>query len=453
MRSFAVLLLLAGCAPALPAPDLTIGTPGYLPGPVTGEVLTSSPLPAAWWESFNCPALNALVTAGLQANPAIGQAVQTLDAANAGAAAANGAYLPQLGLNPNLSRQSYPTGPNGYPPYTIYSLTGTVSYDPGLFGARRYTFENGRALAAYQQAELDAARQSVAGNIAAAAIGEAGYEAQIAATSQILAAERHLLTLLNGEYADGAIAQLDVLQQQSQVLATEATLPPLRTQAGQLRDRLAVLTGQLPAAFAGSGVSLAALTIPQAVPLSLPSTYLADRPDLRAARAEVAAQNAELGIAVAHLYPDLTLSASGGYASETINTLFEPGAAIWTLAANLLQPLYDGGVLHARKAQAQAQLAAALLAYHGAVLNAFGEAADAIQAVQNDREALASATAAAQTAAAAYKLGTEQFNLGATDYTAVLNAQEVAAQQSLALVQARTNLLLDAARLQAAISP
>ncbi len=118
-----------------------------------------------------------------------------------------------------------------------------------------------------------------------------------------------------------------------------------------------------------------------------------------------------------------------------------------------MQPLYDGGVLHARKAQAQAQLAAALLAYHGAVLNAFGEAADAIQAVQNDREALASATAAAQTAAAAYKLGTEQFNLGATDYTAVLNAQEVAAQQSLALVQARTNLLLDAARLQAAISP
>jgi outer membrane protein TolC len=174
---------------------------------------------------------------------------------------------------------------------------------------------------------------------------------------------------------------------------------------------------------------------------------------LRAARAEVAAQNAALGIAVAHLYPDLTLSANGGYASETLNTLFEPGAAFWTLAGNLLQPLYNGGVLHARKAQAQAQLQAALMAYHDAVLNAFGEAADAIQAVQNDRQALASASAAAQTATAAYKLGTEQFNLGATDYTAVLNAQQVAAQQTLAMVQARTNLLLDAARLQAAISP
>jgi NodT family efflux transporter outer membrane factor (OMF) lipoprotein len=452
MRSLAVLLLLAGCAPALPAPDLGIAAPGYLPSGVADEV-TTSPLPTSWWESFNCPALNALVTAGLQANPSIGEAVATLDAANQGAAAANGAYLPQLGLNPNVSRQSYPTGPNGYPPYTIYSIAGTISYDPGLFGARHYTFENGRALADYQEAELDAARQSVAGNIAAAAIGEAGYEAQIAATGQILAAEQHLLTLLNGEYADGAIPQLDVLQQQSQVLATEATLPPLRTEAGQLRDRLAILTGQLPAAFAGSGISLDALTIPPSIPLSLPSVYLADRPDLRAARAEVAAQNAALGIAVAHLYPDLTLSANGGYASESLNALFEPGAAFWTLAGNLLQPLYDGGVLHARKAQTQAQLQAALSAYHDAVLNAFGEAADAIQAVQNDRQALASATAAAQTAAAAYNLGTEQFNLGATDYTAVLNAQQVAAQQTLAMVQARTNLLLDAARLQSAISP
>jgi NodT family efflux transporter outer membrane factor (OMF) lipoprotein len=450
LRHWLLLLCAAGCAPALPVPDTAVPVTAYLPGPVTGAA--PGTVPAQWWRDFSSPALDVLVTTGLQANPTIGEAEQNLAAAEQNAAAANGAYLPQLGVNPNVSRQSYPTGPNGYPPYTIFSITGTISYDPGLFGARRYTFANGAALAAYQRAELDAAKQTLVGNIVAAAVTEAGAEAQIAAEQKIIAAEQRLLTLLNGEYADGAIPQLNVLQQQSQILAAQAALPPLQTQADEARDRLAILTGQLPAGFSGAGVSLDALTIPAQVPISLPSAYLANRPDIRAATAEVAAQNAALGIAVAHLYPDLTLSANGGYASETLNALFEPGAAFWTLAANLLQPLYDGGVLHARKEQAQDQLAAALFAYHGAVLNAFGEAADALQAVQNDRNALQSAIAAAQTADAAFKLGSQQFGLGAADYTTVLNAQEVAAQQALNTVQARTTLLLDVARLQSAMA-
>jgi NodT family efflux transporter outer membrane factor (OMF) lipoprotein len=448
-RPLAALLGLCACAPALPAPNTAVPVTAYLPGETAG----ATPAPAApWWQGFQSPALDQLVTLGLTANPTIGEASQTLAAAQAAAAAGAGAYLPQIGINPNASRQSYPTGPNGYPPYTILSLTGTVSYDPGLFGARRYSFENGEALADYQDAERAAARQTVAGNIVAAAITQAGAEAQIATTQSIIAAEQNLLTLLNGEYADGAIAQISILQQQSQILAIQATLPPLRTQAGQARDRLASLTGQLPASFAPPAIALADLAIPDPVPISLPAAYLADRPDIRAARAQVAAQNAALGVAVAKLYPDLTLSANGGYASETINALFEPGAAFWTIAANLLQPLYDGGVLHARKAQAQAQLAAALYAYRATVLNAFAEAADALQAVQNDRAALDRAAAAAQTANAAFKLGSQQFALGAVDYTTVLNAQEVSAQQALNMVQARTTLLLDIARLQSVMA-
>jgi NodT family efflux transporter outer membrane factor (OMF) lipoprotein len=450
VRAWLLVLGVSGCAPALPVPDTAVPVTAYLPGPASGVV--PGAVPVQWWQDFSSPALDALVAAGMRANPTIGEAEQNLAAAEQGAEAANGAYLPQIGVNPNASRQSYPTGPNGYPPYTIYSITGTISYDPGLFGARRYTFENGAALADYQQAELDAAKQTLVGNIVAAAITEAGAQAQIAVEEKIIGAEQKLLALLNGEYADGAIPQLNVLQQQSQILAAQAALPPLQTQADEARDRLAILAGRLPADFAGTGVTLDDLAVPDQVPVALPSAYLANRPDIRAARAEVAAQNAALGIAVAHLYPDLTLSASGGYASETINTLFEPGAAFWTLAANLLQPLYDGGVLHARKKQAQAQLAAALFAYHGAVLNAFGEAADALQAVQNDRAALQSADAAAQTAAAAFKLGSQQYGLGAVDYTTVLNAQEVAAQQALNTVQARTTLLLDVARLQSAMA-
>ncbi len=443
---------LAGCAPALPTPNTTVRTDGYLPGPLTAATLIDGPLPAAWWRDFQSPALDGLVAAGLDANPTLGQAEANLAAAQAQAAANNGAYLPQISLNPNDTRESYPTGPNQTPAFTVYSLAGTISYDPGLFGARHYTYLNGAALADYQRAELDAARQALVGNIVAAAIGEAAAREQIATTEQIVGDEQSLLKLLNGEYTMGAIPQLNVLQQQSQVLATEATLPPLQTQADQLRDRLAILTGRLPADFAASGITLGGLGVPAVIPVALPSAYLANRPDLRAARAQVAAQNAALGIAVAHLYPDLTLTATGGYAAETFGALFNTSSALWTLAGNLLAPLYDGGILRARRDQAQAQLQGALLAYRGAVLNAFGEAADALQAVRNDRVALARAEAAAQTANAAYQLGAAQFRFGATDYTTVLNAEEVAARQALNLAQARGNMLLDIARLRSVMA-
>ena len=445
-------LSLTHCAPPLPKPDTQVKANGYLATTSTNPSFTTAEIPPDWWQIYGNAALDNLVAAGLQSSPSLAEATANLNAAAATGEAANGAYLPQIGLNPNVTRAAYPTGPNGSPPYTIYSLAGTISYDPGLFGARHYTFENSTAEIAYQQAELDAARQSLIGNIVSAAISEAGYNAQIATTQQVITVEQKLLTLLNGEYLDGAIPKLNVLQQQSQIQATQATLYPLQTQAEEMQDRVAVLTGQLPAAASNPPIDFAALAIPQTLPVTLPSAYLANRPDLQAARAQVAAQNASLGIAVAHLYPDLTLSAQGGYASETLNTLIQPGSGLWTLAANLLQPLYDGGILHARKRAAQFQLAASLAAYRSAVLNAFGEAADALQATQNDETALARAEDADRTATQAYQLAQQQFSLGAADYTTVLNAQTTASQQALILVQTRTSLLLDIARLQSAMA-
>ncbi|MGO9818406.1 MAG: efflux transporter outer membrane subunit [Acidocella sp.] len=451
-KALLLLLALAACAPPLPKPDTDVAVQAYLPG----EGVAASPVPEAWWTIFGNSSLNALEAKGQAANPDVGQAAQNLAAAAQNAVAANGAFLPQIGLNPAgspaLSRQSYPTGPNSSPPYTIYALTGQISYDPGLFGARHYTFENGQALTEYHAAELDAARQSVAGNIAAAAIGLAGAQAQIATTQDIIAAEQNLLTLLQGEYADGAIPELNVLQQQGVILAAQATLPPLQNQAQAQRDRLAILTGTLPADFTDPGITLDQLVLPAKIPMLLPSAYLANRPDIRAARAQVAAQNAALGVAVAHLYPDVSLTASGGYAAGTLGALFNTSSALWTLAGNLLVPLYEGGELHAHKKAAQAELAAALYAYRGAVLGAFGQAADALSAVQTGQTTLARAQAAARTADAAYNLAAAQYQLGAVDYTTVLTAQANAAQAALTQTQARTNLLLAIASLQAAMA-
>ena len=447
-----LMLALASCAPPLPKPDTNMPVASYLPG----QTATAGPVSRQWWTMFKSPALNRLEQNGLRANTDIRQAAEMLASAQANASAANGAFLPQVLFGPpadsTASRQSYPTGPNGYPAYTIYTAAGEISYDPGLFGARHYTFENGQALADYQAAELDAARQSVAGNIAAAAIALAGDEAQISTTERIIAAEQNLLTLLRGEYADGAIPQLNVLQQQSSILATQATLPALQTQAQQQQDWLAVLTGTLPGNFTDPGLRLDELALPENVPVEVPSAYLKNRPDIRAALAQVAAQHAALGVAVAHMYPDLSLSATGGYAAETAGTLFNTTSAFWVLAGNLLAPLYEGGELRAHKQAAQAQLAGALDAYHGAVLTAFSQAADALAGVQNGKQALARAMAAAQTADAAYQLSAAQYRLGAVDYTTVLTAQTAAAQAALNETQSRAAMLSAIARLEAAMA-
>jgi NodT family efflux transporter outer membrane factor (OMF) lipoprotein len=454
-RRLLPILTLASCAPPLAAPDTHVAVASYTRQPVNAPITTTLPVAAEWWQGFKSPQIDALIAKALADSATLQEASQNLITAQQNAVAANGAFLPQIGLNPgqpNISRTAEPGGPNGFPPYTIYAFGGTVSYDPGLFGARKYSFENGAALTDYQNAELDAARQSLAGNIAAAAISLAGFQAQIATTKNIAAVEQKLLTLLQGEFEDGAISQLTVLQQQAQILATQETLPALQTNADTQTDRLAVLSAQLPGEFSAPAISLDDLAIPSPIPVKIPSEYLANRPDLRAARANVAAQNAALGIAIAHLYPDLQLSASGGWVGETFNTLFNTTSAFYSLAGNLLAPIYQGGQLHARKAAAQAQLAEALAAYHDAVFTAFGEAADALHALGNDETAFTIAGQAKDTAVAAYNLATQQYKLGAVDYTTVLTAQTLAAQQALILVQARTALLLDIARLDAAMA-
>jgi NodT family efflux transporter outer membrane factor (OMF) lipoprotein len=452
-KEAALLLALSSCAPSLPAPDTAVPVSAYLPRQAPAQ----APGPLDWWEIFASPGLNELEARGLTANPTVAEAAANLAAAQEAAAAANGAYLPQVQIGGNntslVSRSAFPTGPNQSAAYSIFTPSGTISYDPGLFGLAHYTALNGAAQAQMVAAQGDATRATLAGNIAVAAITESGFAAQITVTQQILTAEQNLLTLLQGEYDAGAVTQLSVLQQQSVIDATAATLPNLRTQLAAQRDRLAILTGTLPADFDAPPLDLERYTIPPALPELLPSAYLEIRPDIRAALANVAVQNATLGLAVAHFYPDISLTAQGGFASQALNTLFQPGSTFWTLAGNLLAPLYEGGTLRAKRDQAQAQLASALAAYHDTVLTAFGQAADALSAVQNGQDAVRSALKAAETAGTAYNLAKAQFQLGAVDNTTVLNAQAQAAQAALTLAVARTNLLLAVATLEAAQAP
>ncbi|MDD2877679.1 MAG: efflux transporter outer membrane subunit [Acidiphilium sp.] len=441
-------LILADCT--MPIKPVTMGTvpAGY----VRGQAAAGSMLVGAWWRGFGDRSLDRLVADGVARSPSVAAADALVAQARANAAAATGAFLPQISLNPNVSRQAFPTGPNGYGAYTIDEMVGTITYNPGLFGARSYAFRNGRALAAYQRATAAAARLTLADNIVVAAITEAGLEAQISTDRAMAASEQRLLTLLHGEYAAGSIARLPVLQQRAQVQATMAALPGLAGQASAQRHALAVLSGVAPIDFADGHFRLADFTVPADFPVAVPSALVAGRPDIVAARALVSADHAAVGQAVAALYPSLSLSAQGGYASETFNTLFQPSAALWTLAGSLLAPIFEGGVLHARERAAQATLANALATYRGTVLTAFQQVADGLRHVEDDRDSVQQTTAAAQTANQAYTLARQQFKLGAADYNTVLTAEITWRQAQLAAVQATTQQLLDEAALRAALA-
>ncbi|MGC9269225.1 efflux transporter outer membrane subunit [Acidiphilium sp.] len=441
-------LILAGCT--VPIKPVVVGpVPG---GYVRGQATAGSVLVGAWWRGFGDRSLDRLVAAGEARSPNVAAAAALVVVAQANRAAATGAFLPQIGFNPSATRQKYSAIPFGFPPFTIYQVSGTLNYNPGLFGARAYAFRNGAALVAYQRAEVEAARLTVADDLVVAAITEAGLNAQISTDRAIAASEKRLLDLLTGEYGAGAIERLTVLQQRAQYQATMSALPALLAEAAAERHAMAVDSGVAPSDFTGDHYRLAAFTVPPDLPPAVPSALVAGRPDIVAARALVAADHAAVGQAVAAFYPSLSLSAEGGYSAETFNTLFNPGASLWTLAGSLLAPVFDGGVLRAHERAAQAMLSNALATYRGTVLSAFQQVADGLRKVAADRASVQESDAAAATADQAYTLADQQFKLGAADYNTVLTAEITWRQSQLAAVQARTQQLLDEAALRAALA-
>ena len=444
--AWVALIGLSGCA-----------APKIAPMPLPKHYLRDSasanaPLDQHWWRAFNNQRLDQLIAQAQAQSPTI-QAAQSLVArARADAAANNGTFLPHLALNPQESRQAFPSGPFGFGPYTIFQVTGTASENPGLFGARSSAFRNGRARIAYRRAQAAAARLTIADDVVVAAITEAGLEAQIRTEAKIAASAQHLLVLLRGEQQAGAIPRLPVLQQRAQLQTSLALIPALRASASVQRHAIAVFAGMAPAQLSDARFRLGDFAPPADPPLSLPSILVAQRPDIIAARALVSADHAAVGQAVAALYPSLTLSAQGGYAAETFNSLFQPGAALWTLAGSLLTPIFEGGVLHAHERAAQATLANALATYRLTVLTAFQQVADGLREAQAARATVADDREAARTAEAAYRLARAQFRLGAVSYNTVLTTEITWQQAVLAQRQAETTRLLDAVALRAALA-
>jgi NodT family efflux transporter outer membrane factor (OMF) lipoprotein len=460
-------LVLIACA-ALPG--CAVGPNFHRPAAPKVEQYTLQPLPAAdgaaapafvpgkapsatWWQAFGSPELNALVEQALRANPNMQAAEASLRQAQENVKAQQGAFFPDLTASGSASRNRNavqvisPTLTSGVSIFNLYTPQIAVSFVPDLFGANRRAVESLSAQAEASRDEYDAAYITLVANVVSAAIQEAGLRQQVAATQQVLGEERESLEVMRRELELGAIAEADVYAQDAALANLEATLPPLQKSLDAQHDMLAALTGKLPADLPATHIELDQLTLPTEIPLGVPAELVERRPDVRAAEAQLHAATAQVGVAIANMLPQITLTGALGNTSTQAADLFKNYTEFWTLGASLSQTLFSGGTLYHRERAARAGLDLAGAQYRSAVLTAFQNVADALRALASDADASRAQERAYQASLASLTIAHQQFDLGAVSYLSLLTAEQTYQQAIVGRAQAQTNRYADTAAL------
>jgi NodT family efflux transporter outer membrane factor (OMF) lipoprotein len=410
-------------------------------------------IPGQWWTLFHAPALNALILASLKASPNLEAAQAALRQAQENVYAQEGFYYPDVQASLTPSRQKNATGTvaptlaTGVPLYSLYTPQVSVSYALDVWGGNRRQVESLQAQADALRFQVEATYLTLTSTIVAAAIQEASLRAQIAATQEIISIEREQLELLRTQYRLGAIAMADVVAQDALLAQTEATLPALQKQLSQQRDQLAALAGRLPSEEPDENFQLSELQLPQELPLSLPAKLVLQRPDVRSAEEQLHAASALVGVAIANELPQFTISAGAGSTATQITQLFTSGTGFWNIAANLAQPLFDGGTLHHRKRAADASFEQAAAQYRGTVISACQNVADVLHALYYDAIALAASLRAQSAASTGLHIARRATELGSASYLSLLNAEQTYQQALVAVAQARANRFADTAAL------
>ena len=411
------------------------------------QTLTAGSAPAdAWWRAFASSPLDDTVSSALGANPTLQAARSTLDAATETLNAARGALWPQLDAVGTASRGNGGINRSGLISVrNLYNLGGALTYNVDLFGGTRRRIEQQAALVDFQRGVVGATYLTLTGNVVTAVIDIASATEELAAVEEIIAVDEHNLELVQISAQAGKSAGTDVLAAEGQLANDRTLVPPLRQQLAAARHTLAILTGRAPAEWGPPPFSFAALTLPTDLPLTLPSELVRARPDILAAEAQLHAATAAVGIATAQLYPNLTLTGSWTTSGTTSSDLFKSETDIWSIAAGLTAPIFHGGELRAQQRAAIDLLAAQLATYRETVLAAFGQVADALNALQHDAESVAAQQKALETAEATLDLTQQSYEAGQASFVQVLVGQRLYQQARLGITRAVSQRYLDTA--------
>lgn len=458
----AILLFLGGCAvgpqfkkPAAPAnagytiaPLSTTSSTANIPGGEAQQFLEAKDIPGEWWTLFHSKPLNDLIERSLKTNPDIKAAQAALLAARENVLAQRGFYYPSVSAgfaaahaksSSNLSAVTNTSALN----YSLYTPQVSVSFVPDVFGLNRRTVESLKAQQEQARFALAATHITLSSNVAAAAIQEASLRGQIDATKELVTINTDMLEILRKQFVKGYVSRLDVAAQEAQLAQVAATLPPLLKQLAQERDLLAALSGGFPNQDFPEQFELSTLQLPQQLPVSLPSQLVEQRPDVRQAEENLHAACALVGVAAANRLPTFTLTADAGSVATIFSKMFTDSTGFWDVAGGVTQPVFEGGTLLHRERAAQAAFTQAQEQYRSTVLTAFQNVADALNALQQDADALKTAAAAKDAAAVTLDLARKQYQTGYVNYLGLLNAEQSYQQALINLVQAQANRYAD----------
>jgi len=464
----AAVLGLAGCevGPDFRAPqdpsDASYAPPGPAPassGPAPLAFALGGEVRGDWWTQFHCAPLDGLVQQAIAGSWTLESARAHLAQAQEAVTVASSALLPQLNLSASAAREKLtpasfglPAGALALPPnFNLLQVGPVASYSLDLFGATRRRIEQAQALAQMQAEGLKAGYLALTGNTVLQAIALATLNAQRQALTDILALDRRNLELVRTANRVGTVPGTDVVAAQTQLAQDQTLLPPLEQAQVATTDALALLLGRAPGPWSPPSMSLDDFGSLAQVPVSLPSQLVHQRPDILAAEAQLHASSAQVGVATAALYPDVSLSAFINGSSLNGSNLFSASNIAWSIAAGLTQPIFDGHLRQAQRREALALYRAYAADYQQTVLAAFRQVADVLHSVRHDEELLAADQAALDSAAHDVELQRAAYANGGSGILGLLDAQRQYQQATMQYVRARGQRLQDMAQLLVAM--
>ena len=401
----------------------------------------------AWWTIYHDATLDQLEAGVAVSNQNIQAAVAAYAEAQAVVAAARAGLFPSLSTSPAFKRAT--AASNGAVIANSYSLPLTASWDADVWGKIRRTVESDQAGAEASAGDLASATLSAQAQLAVDYFQLRSQDQLIGLLESAVTAYGQSLRISRNQYQVGVAARADVAQAETQLHTTEASLINAHILRGQLEHAIAVLVGQAPADFSLPPAPLsAAAPVP---PVGVPSTLLERRPDIAASERRVAAANANIGVAKAAYFPDLSLSATLGYASPTAGDLFKTANRIWSFGPTAAQALYDGGLRNAQMDQASAQWDQSVATYRQTVLTAFQQVEDALTSLKVLEQESDAAAAAVQSAREAERLILNQYQAGTVAYTSVVTAQTAALTDEQTALTVRQNRLVASVNLVQAL--
>ena len=455
---FGFLLLLAACAvgPDYQRPDVAVG---QIYKEAQGWKLAQpgdTELRGDWWKTYSDPVLDGLMDTLLRANLSITQAEAKYREAQALVGTARSAYFPVAGANGSATRSgSGDLGGRGLfnsgsaNVSNQYTLSGSVSWEPDLWGKIRRSVESSRAELAASAADVASVRLSMQSTLAQTYFHLRAIDAQARLLGETVTAYERSLLLTQNRYRAGVSAQADVAVARTQLENTRAQLIALRWQRAQFEHAIAVLLGEAPSNLS-VGETMKIGAVPD-IPVALPSQLLERRPDVAAAERRTAEANANIGVAQAAWFPDLTLSAQGGYSSGQWAQWLTAPARFWSLGPALALTIFDGGARRSKVEQTRAAYDAQVATYRLTVLTALREVEDFLVQLRVMGQQQAAQAIALASARESLRLTQNQYEAGLIDYLGVVQVQATALNAESAAIALTADRLVASVQLIAAL--